>query len=104
MPVHTPVPAHLEQVLDPSWLTGALADGSVGERVVAVEQADSVRTLAEKVRLSVTFERPDGARRTKAYCVKGHFDGSPSTLMPETRFYRELRPLLDIRAPQAYYT
>jgi hypothetical protein len=102
--VRTAVPEHLDELLDPSWLGEALADTRAGERVVEVEQAGSSRTLAEKVRFLVTFERPDGSRRTKAYCVKGHFDGGPSTLTTETRFYQELRPLLDIRAPHAHYT
>ncbi|HEY8525283.1 MAG TPA: phosphotransferase [Acidimicrobiales bacterium] len=104
MLVRTPVPRQLEELLDPTWLTDALADTAAGERVVAVEQADSVRTLAEKVRFTVTFERPGGERRVEPYCVKGHFDDSPNTLMPETRFYRELRPLLDVRTPRAHYT
>jgi hypothetical protein len=103
MDARTAVPAHLEQLLDWTWLDDALADVSVGERVVGVEQAGSTRTLAEKVRFTVTFERPDGERRTKAYCVKGHFDGGPDTLATETRFYQELRPVLDIRAPRAHY-
>lgn len=104
MPVLTPVPRHLEELLDPGWLADALADGGSGERVVDVQQVGTTQTLAQKVRLAVTFERPDGSLRTATYCVKGHFDGGPETLATETRFYRELRPLLDIRAPRAHYT
>ena len=98
------VPTTLDAVLDPDWLTEALDDIGDGDRIVGVEEVDSSKTLAQKVRFRVTVER-DGARRTRAYCVKAHLDGSPGTdILSEARYYGELAPHLDVRSPRAYYT
>jgi aminoglycoside phosphotransferase (APT) family kinase protein len=99
------VPTTLEEVLDPAWLGDALDDIGEGDRIVAVEEVDSSKTLAQKVRFRVTVERADGARATRAYCVKAHLDGSPGTdILAEACFYGELAPQLDVRAPRTYYT
>jgi len=101
----TEVPRTLEQVLDPVWLSGALDDIDERDRIVAVEEVDASQTLAQKVRFRVTVEGPDGTRRTRAYCVKAHLDGSPGAdLLSEGRFYGELAPQLDVRMPRAYFT
>ena len=99
------VPTTLEQVLDPAWLSGALDDIDERDRIVAVEEVDASQTLAQKVRFRVTVEGADGTRRTRAYCVKAHLDGSPGAdLLSEGRFYGELAPQLDVRMPRAYFT
>ena len=99
------VPATLDAVLDPSWLRHALDDVDRDERIIEVEEIDSSQTLAQKVRFLVTVERADGARRTRAYCVKAHLDGSPGAdLLSEAHFYEELAPRIDVRIPRAYYT
>lgn len=99
------IPATLEAVLDREWLGEVLDDVASDERIVAVEQIDSTKTLAQKVRFRATVESSDGRRRTKSYCVKAHLDGSPGNdLFSEARFYRELAPFLDVRMPGAYYT
>ena len=99
------IPATLEAVLDHEWLGEVLDDVASDERIVAVEQIDSTKTLAQKVRFRATVESSDGRRRTKSYCVKAHLDGSPGNdLFSEARFYRELAPFLDVRMPGAYYT
>lgn len=105
IPAVAPAPAELDHVLDLEWLTAALADVAATERVVRAEPIGTSRTLAQKVRFTVEIVGPDGARRTRAYCVKGHFDpGEPDTLTTEVRFYRNMRPTLDMRAPRAHYT
>ena len=100
-----PAPTELEAVLHPGWLAAALADVESGERIIDVQEVGRSHTLAHKVRVAVTLENRDGRLRTRTYCVKAHFDGaSPETLLTEARFYDELRPLIDVRAPRAYYT
>ena len=99
------VPTDLGTVLDPAWLSRALDDIDEGSRIVAVEEVGSSETLAQKVRFRVTVESADGARRTTAYCVKAHLDGSSGAdLLNEARFYRDLAPRLDVRMPRVYYT
>jgi hypothetical protein len=102
-PAFEPVPAELDRVLDPAWLTWALDDVGAGDRVVAVEAVGSTATLAQKIRFRVEVEDAAGARRERTYCVKGHFDGGSDTLRPEARFYREIRPAIGMRTPRAYY-
>jgi aminoglycoside phosphotransferase (APT) family kinase protein len=104
VPAVDPAPAELDDVLDPGWLTAALADVAPGERVVEVDQIARTQTLAHKVRFAAVIEGLDGERRTRVYCVKAHFgDGSPETLLTETHVYRDLHPILDVRTPRAFY-
>jgi len=99
-----PVPRELATLLDPAWLTWALDDIVAGERVVAVDTADASRTLAQKVRFTVTFENEAGARRMRPYCVKAHFgEDGPGTMVPEARFYRHLAARVGVRTPHASY-
>jgi len=100
------VPAKLEGLLDPAWLTGALYDLGDGERVVDARAVDSMKTIASKVRFEAVVEGPDGTRRTRHYCVKGGFDDDGSTgaiLALEARVYRELAPVVGLRVPYAAY-
>lgn len=97
-----PLPADLATVLDPAWLAEALDVVGPGDRIVAVDPVGSSRTIAEKVRFEVTVEGGAGTRRY-ALCAKGHFDGSPSSMLTEAHVYRDLRPHLPIRAPRGYY-
>jgi hypothetical protein len=95
----TDVPTTLGAVLDPGWLRHALDDVDQDDRIIEVDEIDSSQTLAQKVRFLVTVERADGARRTRAYCVKAHLDGSPGTdLLSEARFYGELPMIAALRA------
>lgn len=98
----TAVPATLEELLEPRWLSHALDDITPDEEVVAVEQVDATQTLAQKIRFTVTVDGPSG-RRTTPYCVKGHFDGGPNTLRPEALFYRDVRQHVEMNAPRCYY-
>ena len=51
------VPTTLDVVLDAEWLSDALDDIDDSDRIVGVEEVDSSKTLAQKVRLRVTVER-----------------------------------------------
>jgi hypothetical protein len=53
------IPTTLEAVLDHEWLAESLSDVADDERVVAVEQIDSTKTLAQKVRFRATVESSD---------------------------------------------
>jgi aminoglycoside phosphotransferase (APT) family kinase protein len=103
-PASDPAPSDIDVILDPAWLGAALSDIAPGERVVEVEQRGASETLARKVRFSIVLQAPDGRRRTRTYCVKAHFDvGGAETLLTEARFYQQLRPELEVRAPRAHY-
>ena len=102
-PAFEPVPLDAATVLDPHWLAEALDVVGGDDRIVGVEQVDSSRTVAEKVRFVVTVDGEGGIRR-HALCAKAHFDDGVNSLLTEAHFYRELRPRLAVRAPRAYYT
>jgi hypothetical protein len=96
------IPTTLEAVLDPAWLTFALAPVSNGRAVTAVETLEVLRTVATKVRFAVTF---DGAAETEAFCIKGLLDvdemtarGGP-TMVREASFYTEVGPKVAVRTP-----
>jgi aminoglycoside phosphotransferase (APT) family kinase protein len=103
-PEDDPTPTQLDDLLRSDWLAAALSDVQPDERIIDVERLDHSQTLAHKVRFAVSIEDREGRRRTRAYCVKGHFDDGPDTLLTEAHVYRELLPRLDLRAPRAYYT
>jgi hypothetical protein len=102
--VRDDIPIDRATILDPGWLAESLELVGAGDRVVAVEAVDSSRTIAEKIRFTVTIEHADGATRTYPLCAKGHFEDGINSLHTEAAFYRELRPKLEVRAPRAYYT
>jgi aminoglycoside phosphotransferase (APT) family kinase protein len=101
---HDPIPLDRDTILDPGWLAESLDLVGEGDRVVGVEAVDSSRTIAEKLRFTVTVDARDGSERTYPLCAKGHFEEGVNSLHTEAAFYRYLRPKLDIRAPRAYYT
>ena len=98
------IPRSVDDLLDPTWLAWALDDINDGDEITSVERQGDSKTLAEKVRFTVTVIDQHGDTRTRPYCVKGHFDGGPDTLAPEAHFYSELAPRVSIRTPRAYYT
>ena len=51
-----PVPSNLATLLEPAWLARALSDIGGDDRIVEVEELDTSRTLAAKVRFRVTVE------------------------------------------------
>ena len=66
------VPQTLVEALDPDWLTEALAPVSNAARVTSVETVEVIRTVATKVRFTVTFDGSRGAK--EAFCLKGLLD------------------------------
>lgn len=103
-PVATPavaVPGTLEEALDPTWLSQALAPISGGARIASVEVVDLLKTMASKVRIKVRFEGED---RERAYCLKSFLDnngGSGSvTDVIEAGFYIEIAPRITMRTPE----
>lgn len=97
------VPTTAEAALDPAWLTEALASVSGGARVTSVEQTESLRTIATKIRFTVTF---DGFPERHAFCLKGLLDVDErtkkggATCVREGDFYYKLAPRLDVRVPE----
>jgi hypothetical protein len=98
-----PVPSSLDAVLDPAWLARALDLVGEHDRVVHVEQVDSLLTVAEKVRFAVTVEDDAGRRRVHPLCAKGHFGGGFNSLGTEAHAYRHLLPELSVRAPKSHH-
>lgn len=98
----TLVPASHEELLDPDWLLAALDDFDAGDRIVRVERTDSSKTRAEKLRFAVTTDGADG-RRVRFYCAKAFLDGTPGSIAPEARFYRDLAPRLRMRTARVPY-
>jgi Phosphotransferase enzyme family len=98
-----PVPADRAAVLDPRWLEQALDLVDDGDRVVAVEEVGSSKTVADKLRFVVTIEGPSGTR-THPLCAKAHFGDGINSLLGEASFYRHLQPWLGVRSPSAHHT
>jgi hypothetical protein len=98
------VPATLEEALDPTWLGEALASVSQGAKVVAVETVEVIKTVATKVRFTVTF---NGAAGTQAFCLKGLLDVDEmtkmggSTCVLEGDYYLKLASQVDVQVPEA---
>lgn len=97
------VPVSLERALDPAWLTQALAPASGGDRVIAVELAEEIRTMASKLRIAIRFARQP--ERAQHYCLKAFLDdgqnagmGGAVTLR-EADFYQRIAPQLSMRTP-----
>jgi Phosphotransferase enzyme family len=98
------VPRTLEQALDARWLTQALTPVTGGAPITTVETVEVIRTVATKVRFTVSF---DGARGAKeAFCLKGLLDvdesmarGGAVTII-ESDFYGELAARLPVRVPE----
>ena len=96
------VPTTVAQALDPAWLSQALASVSGGRAVTSVEQVESIKTMATKLRFAVTFE---GSRERHSFCIKGLLDideGNAflgSTCVTEADFYCRIAPQIDVRVP-----
>jgi hypothetical protein len=102
------VPRTIDQALDSNWLTHALAPVSCGASVTFVETVEVIRTVATKVRFTVTFDGAEG--RKEAFCLKGLLDvdadlarGGAVTVL-EADFYDQLAPSLPVRVPDCAAT
>lgn len=96
------VPATLQEALDPAWLAMALAPVSNGSPVVSVEVAETIKTMASKVRIAVRFASDPDTQHT--YCVKAFLDDESemggATTIREAQFYLELAPHITMRVPK----
>lgn len=97
-----PVPATLDEALDPRWL-----EGMFGKAVASVETLEVIRTVATKVRFAVRFKGEDAAQQ---FCLKGLLDvdeatarGGPTCVL-EADFYNRLAPVLDLTVPPCVAT
>jgi hypothetical protein len=97
------VPNTVAEALDPAWLSQALAGVSGGRAVTAVEQVEYIKTMATKVRFTVTF---DGSDEPLALCIKGLLDidegnaSLGSTCVAEADFYCSIAPYVNVRVPE----
>ena len=97
------VPRAVAQALDPAWLSAALAEVSGGRAVTSVEQVENIKTMATKLRFTVTFE---GSDERHAFCIKGLLDidegnaSLGSTCVAEADFYCKLAPQMQVRVPE----
>src|SRR6266571_72220 len=102
------VPRTLAEALDPSWLTRALASVTGGGTVTSVETVEVIRTVATKVRFTVTLDSAEGSKH--AFCLKGLLDvdadlarGGVVTVL-EADFYNQLAPSVSVRVPDCVAT
>ncbi len=86
-----PVPATVDQVVDPTWLSAALGLQYDGCRVKEVTVLTQTATIASKVRLELSYEHPGSPAGPRRVCIKGYFgDGASlgSAGLAEALFYR----------------
>ncbi len=102
------VPRTLAEALDPNWLTRALAPATGGAAVTSVETVEVIRTVATKVRFTVTLDNAQAHKQ--AFCLKGLLDvdadlarGGVVTVL-EADFYNQLAPLVAVRVPDCVAT
>jgi hypothetical protein len=94
------IPGTVAEVLDPQWLDAVLA-GPLGQRVTGCAQVELIRTVATKLRFTVSH--PDGS--STALCIKGLLDvdemtarGGP-TMVREADFYGKVAAEVDVQVP-----
>jgi hypothetical protein len=90
------VPTTLAGVLDPEWLTLALAPVAGGAKVSSVETVEVLRTMATKARIRVRFADNSTSH---ALCLKAFLDldettarAAGSTTIREADFYALIAP------------
>jgi len=97
------IPDSVEEVLDPKWLTAALAPVSGNSPVISVELNEVVKAMAAKVRIRVRFANEPN--RTHYFCVKGFLDtdqdrqSSGESAAREALVYNEIAPKITMRTP-----
>jgi aminoglycoside phosphotransferase (APT) family kinase protein len=96
------IPDTLDQVLDPAWLSAALAPVSGGAGVIAVNLSEIIKTMASKIRFTVRFDNdPD---RVHGFCLKAFLGGDQEfggiTTIREADFYTGIAPHISMRVPR----
>jgi hypothetical protein len=101
------VPATIDALLDPAWLTAALGIRFPGVHVVGVTPGPVVERLSTNARFRIECDRalPDGLVPT--LCAKGYFSelGRPIAYVgePEACFYRDLAGATGVRTLHSVY-
>jgi len=103
-----PAPTQLDEALSAEWLGSAIAQSFPGVRIKEVRIAETIVTMATKVRLEVDYEAaPSDAPRH--LCLKGLFGDhvgrmrSSGVMETEARFYQEIAPSVAMRLPEFVY-
>jgi aminoglycoside phosphotransferase (APT) family kinase protein len=101
-----PVPATVDQVLDPAWLSAALGQQYDGCQVEDVTVLTQFATIASKLRLELSYRNPGTPAAPRRVIVKGYFGdaaGLGSAGLSEALFYRELAQIVDVHVPHCHY-
>ena len=95
------------QDITPAWLTEALRVHHPGAAVAAVEIKDIIRGTSTKIRVRVCYEAGGDAGLTPTLIVKGGFEEHSQWMAgmyaDEVRFYRDVRPFVDMNTPACYF-
>ncbi|MET0241682.1 MAG: aminoglycoside phosphotransferase family protein [Sphingobium sp.] len=101
LPQAPSIPTTMEEAIDPAWLTAALAPLSGGSRVISVELAEVIKTMASKVRIKVRFA--NDPETVHAFCLKaflGEQGAGGLTTIREGKFYTDIAPATTMRLPK----
>jgi hypothetical protein len=102
-----PVPATVDELLDPAWLTAALGLRFPGVEVTKTTLGPVTQRVSTNVRFRIetSGELPCGLPPT--LCGKGYFSAEgravPAVGATEAQFYRELAPASGVRTLQSVY-
>jgi hypothetical protein len=101
-----PAPTAEDTALSPEWLTAALTGLRRGISITAVEVNERIRTVASKIRFTVTYADASSELPVN-FCIKGLFVDESTPMRPglatEPVFYRDVGPTLGIRIPPCPY-
>lgn len=101
------VPAEIEGVLDPVWLTRNLNDLAEGDKVIEAALVENKTTVASKLLFEVSVVDGAGNRSVRNYCAKGCFGESSQSIMQEMEGIEVLSylsfPEVGVRMPRVAY-
>jgi hypothetical protein len=104
------VPAMLEQVLSPAWLSKALGERFPGVRVASVHLGPIVSRVSVNARFRVEYEGKVPPGLPSHLCVKGYFADCSATAaasrtagVPEAWFYSRLAASSGVRTLECFY-
>lgn len=101
------LPVTVEEITD-DWLAQALGPGDSTLRLKSVTRLGDLPGTASKVHLRIEYEESQESDDLPETCwVKGGFAEHSRMMAPiyaiESRFYREIAPLLDLELPRCYF-
>jgi hypothetical protein len=101
------VPASVEEVLSPQWLTAALGTRFPGVEVSQVVPGPVISRMSTNVRFRIDGTGIDEQDLPRDLCAKGYFTpaGRParSVGIPEIRFYEEVAAATGVRTLRSVY-